>query len=240
MKKILFLLVLLTINNLFAEVTIHDLKIKNINKNIYLHKSYKQTQDWGMVSSNGLVVVNGTEAYIIDTPWSEKDTIKLVNWIKNQGYNLAGSISTHSHDDRSSGIKWLNSNSIPTYVSRLTNQLLEKEGKTLAENSFEQSEFWMVKDKIQAFYPGGGHTIDNIVVWLSDSKILFGGCLVRSKNSKSLGYTEEASIDIWADSIEKIIAKYPDIKMVVPGHGASGSIELLEHTKNMARKAADK
>ena len=98
----------------------------------------------------------------------------------------------------------------------------------------------MVKDQIQAVYPGGGYTIDNIVVWLPESKILFGLCMVRSKDSKSLGYVEEPSINTWSDSIEKLILKYPDAKTIIPGHGAFGNIELLEHTKKLAGKAADK
>jgi metallo-beta-lactamase class B len=33
---------------------------------------------------------------------------------------------------------------------------------------------------LQAYYPGAGHTRDNIVVWVPQDKVLFGGCLIKS------------------------------------------------------------
>lgn len=93
---------------------------------------------------------------------------------------------------------------------------------------------------LEAFYPGGGHTIDNIVVWLPKSKILFGGCLVRSLESKSLGYVGEAHIEQWSDSVKRVLAKYSEAKLVIPGHGKFGDIELLNHTEKLAEEAYDK
>lgn len=92
----------------------------------------------------------------------------------------------------------------------------------------------MVKDTIEVFYPGSGHTEDNIVVWLPKSNILFGGCFVKSIHSKNLGNIEDASIKIWPASIQKVINKYPDIKVVVPGHGKVGDTSLLKNTAKLA------
>ena len=41
--------------------------------------------------------------------------------------------------------------------------------------------------KVETFYPGKGHTGDNIVVWLPQYNILAGGCLVKSADAKDLG-----------------------------------------------------
>ena len=228
------ILVLLCTNAVYAKRVIPELKIEKISDQVFLHKSYQMTKGWGLVSSNGLVVVEDKKAYIIDTPWSEKDTQKLVAWIRKQGLKPVASISTHFHDDRSAGISWLNANSIPTYASQLTNTLLKKEGKAQAAFSFEEEQFWLAEGLIQAYYPGGGHSIDNIVVWLPKSKILYGGCLVRSLNSRTLGNVADARVNQWANSVANVITKFPQLKMVIPGHGKSGDINLLTHTKQLA------
>lgn len=234
MKLFLTLIILTLVNYANAHEELPELVIEKIEENVYLHQSFSQVEGFGLVSANGLVVIDEGKAFIIDTPWSEKDTQKLVKWIEQKKIKLVGSISTHSHEDRTAGIKWLNDYSIPTYASALTNQILKKEGKTLATNTIEDSDNTFADGLIETFYPGAGHAIDNIVVWLPESKILFGGCLVKSLQSKTLGYTGDASIDIWPHSVEKVYMKYPQAKLVVPGHGKFGDKQLLDHTKKLA------
>ncbi|MGJ8620635.1 MAG: DIM/SIM/IMP family subclass B1 metallo-beta-lactamase [Methylophilaceae bacterium] len=239
MKALFAVLLLITIQVSFAKEAIPALKITLIEKGIYLHTSYMQVDGFGLVDSNGLVVTDGKEAHMIDTPWSVEDTEKLVNWIKAKGYVLKDSISTHSHADRVAGISFLNSIAIPTYASKLTNKLLKEAGEATASNTFEPT-YWLVKDKIQAYFPGEGHTKDNLVIWLPESKILVGGCLVKSAEAQNLGYIGEASIDAWPASIDKLLYKFKDAKLVIPGHGMAGSIALLRHTKTLAESAVKK
>ncbi|GEK11686.1 MULTISPECIES: DIM/SIM/IMP family subclass B1 metallo-beta-lactamase [Pseudoalteromonas] len=220
-----------------ANEIIPELEIEPVTPGVFIHKSYSQIAGWGLVSANGLIVVEDKKAFIIDTPWSSRDTEKLVDWIHSQKFTLLGSISTHSHDDRAAGIKWLNEHGVSTYATDLTNNLLEKAGKTQATHSIKKNKFVLADGLLEVFYPGGGHTIDNIVVWLPKSKLLFGGCFVRSLQSQSLGYTGEAQIEQWPHSVAAVLSRYPNVEIVVPGHGAIGSIELLKHTKKLANKA---
>jgi glyoxylase-like metal-dependent hydrolase (beta-lactamase superfamily II) len=240
MKEFFAMATLFVVGSVFANEEIPGLIIEEIQEGVYLHESFSRVDGFGLVSSNGLVVVDNGKAFIVDTPWSDRDTEKLVMWIKDKDYELLGSVSTHSHDDRTAGIKWLNARLIPTYASTLTNEILKKEGKELAKNSLEGTEFFLANGLIEVFYPGGGHTIDNIVVWLPKSKILFGGCFVRSLDSKNLGYTGEAYIDKWSDSVDKVLLRYPSATLVVPGHGKIGDVQLLIHTKKMAESAFGK
>lgn len=223
-----------------ASEDIPDLKISEISKGVYLHQSFHQTNDYGMVSANGLVVVERGKAFIVDTPWSDQDTEKLVAWILKNNYALLGSISTHSHEDRTAGIKWLNDRSIPTYATKLTNDILKAEEKELAKYSLNDTDKVLANGLVEVFYPGGGHTIDNVVVWLPKSKILFGGCFVRSLESKDLGYTGEAYIKQWPESAESLLLKYPAPDLVIPGHGNVGGIALLRHTQKLAETAYKK
>jgi glyoxylase-like metal-dependent hydrolase (beta-lactamase superfamily II) len=239
MRYLLLILVAVTTYTV-AEENSTTLQIQQIESGVYLHTSYKMIGEYGLVDSNGLVVVNGNQAIIIDTPWSEDDTVKLLSWIKEKGFNVEASISTHFHEDRTAGISVLNSESIPTYTSELTNEILIREGKPTATNVFPNSEFSWFEGLIEVFYPGAGHTEDNLVVWLPESRILFGGCLLRSLEWKGLGFTEDANVNSWADSIREIQSKYPKIESIVPGHGSTGDISILGHTIELAENASNK
>lgn len=214
-----------------------ELQIEKIDEGVFLHQSYSHVNGFGLVSSNGLVVVDDGQAFMVDTPWSVQDTQKLVEWILDNKYQPLGSVSTHSHEDRTAGIEWLNSQSIATYATKLTNDRLKAENKVLAKFTLNQNEAILANGLLEVFYPGGGHTLDNAVVWLPKSNILFGGCLVRSLESKGLGYTGEAHINQWPGSAEKVRIKYPAAKWVIPGHGKMGGLGLLKHTIKLAEAA---
>ncbi|NMH64121.1 DIM/SIM/IMP family subclass B1 metallo-beta-lactamase [Shewanella salipaludis] len=214
-----------------------DLKVEQLEQDVYVHTSFEEYKGYGVVTKHGLVVLDNTNAYLIDTPVSAKDTEQLVNWFVARGYTIKGSVSTHFHDDSTAGIEWLNSKSIPTYASKLTNQLLNKSGKAQAKHSFESVRFWLVKNKIEIFYPGPGHTQDNVVVWFPDKKILFGGCFVKPNG---LGNLSDANVKAWPESAEKLISAYGNAKIVVSSHSDVGDASLLKHTLEQALKEVSK
>ena len=219
---------------------VKPLEIEALAPGVYLHTSFKRVEGCGLVDSNGLIVVENRQAYIIDTPWSEDDTESLLSWLADQGYEVMASVSTHSHEDRTAGIKLLNSKLIPTYASELTKALLVREGRPAPSHTFEGDDYTLGKGFIELYYPGAGHTEDNIVAWLPKSKILFGGCIVRSHEWEGLGYVGDASISSWANSIKNIKSKKYDIKTIVPGHGSVGMPDILDHTIELAQSASNK
>ena len=216
------------------------LEIEELTEGIYLHKSYKHFKDWGLLSSNGLVAIKNNNAFIIDTPWSTRDTKQLVSWIKEKGFNVIGSVSTHSHEDRTAGIEWLNQQGIPTYASDLTNSLLESKSKSKATHSLAGDTNLLANGLVETFYPGAGHAVDNMVVWIPSLKLLYGGCLLRSIEAKGMGYTGEADMQQWPHSVEKVLARYGEARWVIPGHGPYGDIEILNHTLTLAKASASK
>lgn len=225
---------LLFTNMTCADERLPELEIKKIEEGVYLYTAYENIKGWGLVGSNGLIVVDNKDAYLIDTPISAKDTEVLVQWIDTQGFTAKASISTHFHSDSTGGIAYLNSKSIPTYASKLTNQLLNKKGEEQATHSFDKNSFWLIKNKIEVYYLGPGHTRDNLVVWMPEQKILFGGCFIKPEG---LGNLSHAVIKEWPASAEKLIARYSTAKLVVPEHGTVGDASLLEKTKQRAVEA---
>jgi glyoxylase-like metal-dependent hydrolase (beta-lactamase superfamily II) len=233
-KALIALLVhLISANAVFAAEQLPALKIEQLADGVYLHTSYQIVEGFGLVDSNGLLVLHNKDAYIVDTPWSATDTDKLVQWAKKRGNTVKASISTHFHEDRTAGIALLNSRSIPTYASEQTNALLRKAGRAEARNTFKGPSFWLVPDVLEVFYPGPGHSPDNVVVWLPRQKILSGGCLVRAKETNTLGNTGDAVISAWSGSVEKLESRYSNARLVVPGHGKVGDVLLLKHTREL-------
>jgi metallo-beta-lactamase class B len=90
---------------------------------------------------------------------------------------------------------------------------------------------------IQVQYPGPGHTKDNVVVWIPDKKILFGGCLIKSAQAEDLGNTKEADLKKWPETIEKVYQEFQQARIVVPGHGDPSGIEAVTRTLELLNKA---
>lgn len=233
MKKLFVLCVCFLCSITAAGTALPDLKIEKLEEGVYVHTSFEEVNGWGVVSKHGLVVLVNTDAYLIDTPFTATDTEKLVNWFVERGYKIKGTISSHFHSDSTGGIEWLNSQTIPTYASELTNELLKKDGKVQATHSFSGVSYWLVKNKIEVFYPGPGHTQDNVVVWLPENKILFGGCFVKPHGLGNLG---DANLVAWPKSAKILMSKYGKAKLVVSSHSEIGNASLLKLTWEQAVK----
>ncbi len=213
-----------------------ELEVRQLAPDVYLHTSYGELPGGRLFPSNGLVVIEQGEAYIIDTPWPRRDTAQLLRWIEAAGYAPVASLSTHFHDDRSSGIAELNRLGIKTVASDRTNALLRAQGSEPASIGFEGATFSLLPGRVEVFYPGPGHSTDNVVVWLPRERILHGGCLVRALGASGMGNTADASLEHWPGSIQALIDHYPEVQQVIPGHGAPGGAELLTHTQELARQ----
>jgi catechol 2,3-dioxygenase-like lactoylglutathione lyase family enzyme len=72
--------------------------------------------------------------------------------------------------------------------------------------------------------------VDNIVVWVPDQKVLFGGCLIKSAGARTMGYIGEADLDAWPATLATVEARFGDAAWIVPGHGSPGGVETLRHT----------
>jgi metallo-beta-lactamase class B len=89
---------------------------------------------------------------------------------------------------------------------------------------------------VELAYFGAGHTIDNITAWIPEKKILFAGCMVKSRNAQNLGNTKEADLDQWPKILKKVREAYSEAKIVIPGHGLYGGTDLIDHTIELLRR----
>lgn len=215
-----------------------DLELYRLSANCFLYTAWDDMGCWGRVGSNGLVVVSEGEALLIDSPTKESQTVELAWWFdKNLDVKLTAFVPGHWHKDCVGGLEWLNRNGVKTHANVRTNQILASKKSEGAKVEFGDYFELKVGDvKVEFYYLGGGHSTDNIVAWIPSQKILFGGCLIKDAESKSIGNTEDAaSLEEWLQTVEKVERKFGDVKIVVPGHGKWGGKELFRNTKNVIK-----
>ncbi len=85
-------------------------------------------------------------------------------------------------------------------------------------------------ETVEVHFPGPSHTVDDVVVYFPSRRLLFGGCMVKALASRTPGFTGDADMAAWPVSVRKVLARYPDARIVVPGHGRWGDLSLLRHT----------
>jgi beta-lactamase class D len=169
-------------------------------------------------------------------------------------------INTGFHSDNLGGNGYLLSQQIPVYGADLTVQLLKERAEhTRAQTldmlkapkhqrfyeAYKTQEFHapdhvfsiheglqlsLGEEQIDVFFPGPSHSPDNLVVYFPKRQVLFGGCMIKSLASKNLGFTGDADLQEWPKSVQKVLERYPDARIVVPGHGKYGDKQLLHHT----------
>lgn len=210
------------------------LMVKRISENAYIHTSFLQTNDFGKVPCNGLLITGGIEAYIFDTPTDNLSSTELINWIQSSlGLEIKGVLPTHFHNDCLGGLQAFEDKGIPSYASYHTIQLAKENNFVLPQHGFSDSLQFKVGDKtILAKYFGEGHTRDNVVVYFPAENILFGGCLIKELGANK-GFLGDANVNSWSNTVENVKKRFPNAKIVVPGHGEYGNVDLLDYTINL-------
>ncbi len=229
MRFSLLLGTLLVLAKTFAQTS--PLEIKKLSGNFYVYTTYNDFEGTPF-PSNSMYLVTDSGVVMIDTPWDESQTLPLLDSIEKRHHlPVKICIVTHFHDDRTAGLNVLKKQGIKTYSSLLSFQKGKEDGSELAEFQFtKDTTFTFGGVKFETFYPGEGHTPDNIVVWFPKSKILYGGCFVKSIEAKGLGNVADANITNWPIAIKKTIKKFKSPRFVIPGHQNWLGKNALMHT----------
>jgi metallo-beta-lactamase class B len=213
-----------------------DLVVTQITENAYQHVSYLQTNDFGKVPCNGLIVRDNNEVIIFDTPTNDKSSETLIKWIKETLYcKINAIVPTHFHNDCLGGLKAFEDNGVPSYSYFKTVELAKQNDLVVPQNSFTDSLTLKVgNQKVTAKYFGEGHTIDNVIGYFPAENIMFGGCLIKESDATK-GYLGDANVEEWSNTVEKVKEAYPQVKIIIPGHGAYGNQQLLDYTIQLFR-----
>jgi metallo-beta-lactamase class B len=222
-----------------ADTSIHelgeDLRVEPVAPGVWRHVSVKIVPQFGGVPANGLIVIGEESAALIDTPWTDEQSALLFEFAESElGVKIAHVVATHSHGDCMGGLAEAHRRGAQSYALELTAEFAKSAGDPIPQRTFtEDYRISLGGIDLELRYFGGGHTRDNIVVWLPQRKLLFGGCLVKRKGG-SPGYTAEADLSAWPETIRKVIAAFPEATIVVPGHGSPGTVDYLKYTIDLA------
>ena len=209
-----------------------QLEITQLKPGIYQHISYLNTESFGRVPCNGMVFIDGKEAIIFDTPTNHEASAQLIRWVEQElKTEIKAVVITHFHEDCLGGIEVFHQANIPSLANQRSLEILKsKEAPILPQRSLgDQDSIRIGQSWVQLRYFGEGHTRDNIVGYIPTKKTLFGGCLIKETGATK-GYLGDANTEAWPNTVAKIKSTWPELKIVVPGHGKSGGAELLDYT----------
>ena len=230
MKK--FVLVLLLGYMPFIQA--QQITLKQLSENTFIHTSYLQTDDFGLVPCNGLVIRNGQQALVFDTPTDDKGAKELIRLVQDSLHcKIVMVIPTHFHNDCLGGLQAFHDAGIPSIANELTLELAKNSQVTIPEFSFHKSfTFKVGQEKVLIKFLGQGHTRDNVVGYFPKEKVLFGGCLIKELGA-SKGFLGDANVNEWPATVAKVKKAFPRVKWVVPGHGDAGDASLLDYTRKL-------
>lgn len=235
-KPFLLILVVFAImqNTTFAQFEIKlsdDLFISKISDNVYVATHYFPWE-----SNSLIIRASEKELVLIDTPYNSLSTALMLNWINKQlSPEKITAINTGFHIDNLGGNQYLRENEIDIYGADKTCKLIDEKGKQTQEQIIswltpeqenikrvyetmvfvkpnktfkinEGIELNIGKLSFEVYFPGETHSPDNLVVYIKECELLFGGCMVKSLSHRNLGFTGDANIDEWPVSLKKIAA----------------------------------
>jgi metallo-beta-lactamase class B len=210
----------------FDKITIERLK-----DNVYRHTTFLQSETFGKVSCNGMIVFDKNEAVIFDTPIDDAMSAELINWVADSLHcKIIAVIPTHFHEDCLGGLAEFHRRGIPSYAEKRTIASAKVQKYPVPQNGFdERLELKAGRKSVVAEFVGEGHTRDNVIGYFPDEQVLFGGCLIKEVGAGK-GNLADANVNDWSATVTKLKSKYSLAQIVIPGHGKTGGAELLDYT----------
>ena len=219
----------------FGQAKDSNLQITRLTGDFYIYTTYNLYKG-EKIPANGMYLVTTEGVVLFDTPWDAAQFQPLLDSIKvRHNKRVVMCIATHFHDDRTAGLEYYRLQGIKTYTTVHTDELSKQSNKKRAEFLLTKDTVFSVgKYTFETYYPGPGHTADNIIIWFEQQKILYGACLIKSAYDEDLGYLGDANKTEYATSVKNVQLKCPHPKYIIVGHGDWTNTKSLEHTLSMA------
>jgi metallo-beta-lactamase class B len=236
--RILFsILSIFSMTNIFGQADEGKLKISHLTGDFYIYTTYNKYEE-SLLPANGMYLLTNNDVVLFDTPWDTTQFQPLLDSIKfkhNKSVTLC--IATHWHSDRTEGLNYYKQKGIKTYTTSLTDELSKKNGKKRAEYLIEKDTVFNIGQYLfETYYPGEGHTADNIVIWFGKEKILYGGCLIKGADAENLGYLGDANKKEYYSTLKRVQTKFQEPKFIIISHSDWNNVKSLKNSIKLARK----
>jgi metallo-beta-lactamase class B len=228
---------LLILTQIFGQTEVPKLKISQLTENFYIYTTYN-TYEGNKIPANGMYVVANEGVILFDTPWDTTQFQPLLDSIRlKHNKNVMMCFATHWHSDRTEGLEYYKKLKIKTYTTELTDELSKKNNKKRAEFLISKDTIFNVgKYSFKIYYPGQGHTEDNVVIWFNKEKILYGGCLIKGAEAENLGFLGDGNILEYETTLKNVQRKFPNPKFIIVSHHDWKNINSLKHSIKLAKK----
>jgi metallo-beta-lactamase class B len=240
-KIILTIVFVFCLSNVFGQTENAPLKLFHLTGDFYIYTTYNTYQE-SKVPANGMYLVTKNGVVMFDTPWDTTQFQPLLDSIKlKHNKPVVMCFATHWHGDKTAGLEYYKQQGIKTYTTILTDELSKK-------NDTKRAEFLMTKDTLfnvgqysfETYFPGEGHTKDNIVIWFKKEKILYGGCLIKGADAEDLGYIDDGNKTTYASTLKKVEKKFRSPKFIIVAHSSWENINSLKHSIKLAKQLTKK
>ena len=227
--------------NAFGQPEKDKLAIAHLTGDFYIYTTYN-TYEGTRVPANGMYLVTNNGVVMFDTPWDTTQFQPLLDSIKRRhNKNVIMCFATHWHSDKTDGLEYYRQIGIKTYTTSLTDELSKKNNKKRAEFLMSQDTTFQVGQySFETYYPGQGHTEDNIIIWFKKEKILYGGCLIKGADAEDLGYLGDANVTAYASTLLNVQKKCPNPRFIIIAHSDWMNINSLQHSIRLAKKLTKK
>lgn len=198
-----------------------DVYVAQLSPMLWVHTTVGVLDDGSKYAANGMLLEDGAGSILFDAGWNADEAVTLMDWAANiLKHPVVKAYVTHSHNDRTGGMRALEQRAIPVYGTALTAELAAKAKNPVPDHVMPvPTESVSVAADALILFPGAGHTHDNLVVYFPKEHSLYGGCFLKASNADGLGNTADADVKAWPASVKKMQAAFPMESRVVPGHG---------------------
>jgi metallo-beta-lactamase class B len=223
-------------NAIYAQAEKVALKITPLTSDFYVYTTYN-TYENSRVPANGMYLVTSNGVVLFDTPWDTTQFQPLLDSIQlKHNKPVTHCFATHWHSDKTAGLQYYRQQGIKTYTTTLTDAFSKKNDKKRAEFLIEKDTVFTIGQySFETYYPGPGHTIDNIVIWFKKEKILYGGCLIKGADDATLGYLGDADTTAYATTLQNVQKKCPKPAFIIIAHSNWNNLNSLKHSLEMAK-----
>lgn len=230
-----------SLTNISGQTGKAKLKISHLTGDFYIYTTYN-TYEESRVPANGMYLVTTNGVVLFDTPWDTTQFQPLLDSIRvKHKKSVLLCIATHWHSDRTEGLEYYRQQGIKTYTTLLTDELSKKNNKKRAEYLVSKDTiFNLGQNSFETYYPGEGHTADNIIIWFKEDKILYGGCLIKGADAENLGYLGDANPGEYANTLKRVQKKCPHPNYIIISHSDWNNINSLKHSIKLAKKLRKK
>ena len=212
------------------------LKISHLTGDFYIYTTYN-TYEESQVPANGMYLLTTNGVVMFDTPWDTTQFQPLLDSIKfKHNKNVIMCFATHWHSDKTAGLEYYRQKGIKTFTTALTDTLSRKNNKKRAQFLMSRDTVFNVGQySFETFYPGQGHTEDNIVIWFGKEKILYGGCLIKGADDTDLGYLGDGNVAEYESTLKNVHRKYRKPKYIITAHSDWRNINSLKNSLKLAK-----